>query len=320
MTRWMTLALLLTWLSTSRAEMTNGQPGLTRSGSVDRQLWLVDTRGAPSTHACVEQVSHLKYWHSDACRDWHESSLPQLLATDDPEIPTLFYVHENRVTRSESFQRACSVFKNLSCRVPASQSFRLIAVSWPSDRISLRPRPDAQVKAQRSEAHGLYLAWLTDQLHPDISVGMFGMSYGPRLITAALHHLGGGAIEGRCLHVRVNPVRKPVRIALAAAALDAHWLQSGQRYGQALTQVEHALVLVNPKDHVLRLYPRMDGIGRLGPQALGYVGMCHQRCRLSDPDRIAELNVSGQIAGSHHWTDYEGSPSMMEKIVNHLVY
>lgn len=317
---WVTLGLLvLAGLSTARADTTIVPSAVPPSVVVERQLWLVDTRAASSNHASVQQARCLTYWRLDAGRQWCSSVLPELLGTDNPAIPTLIYVHENRVTRSESFQRACSVFKNLSCRVPAGQSFRMIAVSWPSDRIGLLPRPDAKIKAKRSEAHGLYLAWLTDQIHPDVSIGMFGMSYGPRLITAALHHLGGGSIEGRCLRARVNPVRQPVRIALAAAALDAHWLQTGQRHGQALTQVEHAFLMVNPKDQVLRLYPRMDGIGRRGPQALGYVGVGAQRGCLFDPDRVTECNVSGQIAGSHRWTDYEGSPNMMAKMVNHLV-
>ena len=178
-------------------------------------------------------------------------------------------------------------------------------------------RSTATFSSSSGEAHGLYLAWLTDQIHPDVSVGMFGLSFGPRLITAALHHLGGGSIDGRCLQARTHPTRKPVRIALAAAALDAHWLQPGQRHGQALTQVEHALILVNPKDPVLRWYPHL--YGRHGPKALGYVGLGSRRCCLSDPDRVVEQNVSGQIAGTHGWCAYEGSPSMMAQMVTHLV-
>ena len=230
--RWVILTLLLvTGFATGRADTFRHH-----STSPQHQLWLVDTRAAPSQGASVQHVSRLKYWRLDAGRQWRAADLPALLSTDDPATTTLFYVHENRVTRGESFQRACTVFANLSRRVPVGQSFRLIAVSWPADRIGVRPRPDAQIKATRSESHGLYLAWLTDQIHPDVSIGMFGFSYGPRLITAALHHLGGGSIDGRCLLARKNSTRKPIRIALAAAALDAHWLQPGQRHGQALAK------------------------------------------------------------------------------------
>lgn len=305
--------LLVTGFATGRAETL-----VHHSTSPERQLWLVDTRGAPSQGASIQQASRLRYWRFCTDRRWCSANLPELLSTDDPASTTLFYVHGNRVSRGESFRRACAVFANLSRRVPAGQSFRLIAVSWPSDRIGVRPRPDAQIKARRSESHGLYLAWLTDQIHPDVSIGMFGMSYGPRLITAALHYLGGGSIDGRCLHARINPIRKPIRVALAAAALNAHWLQPGQRHGQALTQVEQALILINPRDRVLKWYPRMYGLGRRGSQALGYVGMRFRRSGLTDPNRVdsarvIQWNVSGQIASAHRWTAYEGSPSMMRK-------
>ncbi len=316
LTRIVTLALLLlSGLAEAQADTPNNLSDL--SG---RQLWLVDTRQAPANDADVSQVDRLKIWRSGPDSQWCRASLPELLGTDDPAMTTLFYVHENRVSRAESFNRAGVVFGNLSRRIPSGQSFRMVALSWPSDRIGRKPRRDAQIKAKRSEAHGLYLAWLIDQINPDVPVGIFGISYGPRLISAALHYLGGGSIDGRCLPARLHPTRKPVRIALGAAALDAHWLRPGQRYGQALTQVEHALLLINPRDRVLRWYPHLYGPGSHGSEALGYVGLGAQRCALSDPDQVIQLNVGGQVAGSHSWTRYEGSPAMMKQILTHLVY
>jgi hypothetical protein len=305
--------LLVTGLAIARAET----PGH-HTASSGNQLWLVDTRQAPSHNATAEQAGRLKYWEFNSDHQWREAILPELLSTDDPATTTLFYVHENRVSRSQSFQRANTVFANLSQCFPEGHSFRMIAVSWPSDRVGRLPRPDAQAKAKRSEVHGLYLAWLVDQIDPDIPVGMFGSSFGPRLITAALHHLGGGSIDGRCLTARTHPTRRPVRVALAAAALDAHWLHPGQRYGQAMTQIEHALVLVNPRDKVLRWYPRL--YGHRGPNALGYVGLGSRCGSLSHPDRVVEHDVSCQIGSTHGWCAYEGSSSMIARMVTNLVH
>ena len=81
---------------------------------------------------------------------WRNSSLSEVLSSDDPETTRLIYVHENRVSRAESFQRACKVFHQLAKVAPAEKRFRLIAVSWPSDRIGRRQRPDVQIKAQRN--------------------------------------------------------------------------------------------------------------------------------------------------------------------------
>ena len=216
------------------------------------QLWLVNTRNASGCPS-LQQTSRLRFWRCDPDYQWRNSSVNEVLAADDPETTTLIYVHENRVSEAESFRRAVKVFQQLSTFAPTDKRFRLIAVSWPSARIGHRQRPDVQIKAQRSELHGFYLAWLVDQIHPDVPISLFGDSYGPRMITASLHCLAGGSIRGQYLSQRMNPTRRPVRAVFMSAALDAHWLSPGQRYGLALTQVEHMLVTVNPTDE------RFDG-------------------------------------------------------------
>lgn len=279
-------------------------------------LWLVSTRSTSYCSPTDKQTDRLKYWRRDAACKWQSSNLPELLATDDLQVTTLVYVHENRVTRYESFRRAVVLQAKLSRAVPPDRPFRLIVISWPADRIGWRPRPDIQAKAQRSEAHGYYLAWLLDQMNPQIPIGLFGNSFGPRMITTALHYLGGGSIHGRRLSSRVHPDRRPFRVALMAAALDAHWLYPGQRYGRALTQVDHMLVTKNPCDEVLRWYPRI--YGRAGPHALGYVGVPRESRLKTHREKVIEWNVSGYVGSTHSWTTYEGSPSLLAKIVPHL--
>ena len=281
------------------------------------QLWLVSTRFASSCPS-LQETARLKYWRCDPDYHWRSSDLGELLGSDDPEITTLVYVHENRVSRTESFYRVWKIFKKLSLVAPPGKRFRLIAISWPSDRIGRRPRPDVQIKADRSEAHGWYLAWLLDHINPDVPVALFGNSYGPRMITAALHFLGGGSINDCHLAERVHPDRRPVRLVLMAAALDVHWLYPGRRHGQALSQIEQLLITVNPTDRVLRLYPRMYGLLRGGPQALGYVGLPCGGCLRPNLAKVIEWNVSGQVGSTHSWTVYEGSSIMMAQIAPHL--
>lgn len=316
--RFFALTLALALGSAAFADALSTQKSAVEPPGTKHQLWLVSTRYACSCDPTVQQASRLKYWQCDSDRKWQRSNLSELLDTDDPRTTTLIHVHENRVSRRSSFYRAWSVFVKLSRVAPSDQRFRLIAISWPSDRIGRRQRADVQIKAQRSEAHGFYLAWLMDQIDPDVQIGLFGYSFGPRMITTALHHLGGGAICGRRLDERVHPERKPVRVVLMAGALDAHWLYPGQHHGQALTQVEHMLNVVNPCDPALRWYPRMDRLLCRGPHALGYVGVpCAARL---DPHagKVAEWNVSGRVGRVHSWTTYEGSSSMMAQIAPHL--
>lgn len=283
----------------------------------NHQLWLVSTRDASSCPS-LEQTSRLRYWRCDPDQQWRHSHLSELLGSDDPNMTTLFYVHENRVTQAETFGRARKVFRQLSDVAPAGQRFRMIALSWPSDRIAGGQRADVQIKAQRSEAHSFYLAWLVDQIRPDVPVSFFGDSFGPRLITAALHRLGGGSIQGQGSFPRLHPQRRPVRAVLMSAALDAHWLYPGQRHGLALTQVEHMLITVNPADRTLRWYPHMDRLLRNGPDALGYVGVPCVRCLGQYEGRVAQWNVCGIVGSTHSWLAYEGSLLMMQQLAPHL--
>jgi hypothetical protein len=285
--------------------------------STKHQLWLVSTRHASSCPR-LEQTSRLQYWRCDPDCNWRNSSISEVLASDDPETTTLIYVHENRVSEAEFFRRAPIVLQQLSNVSPAGKRFRLIAISWPSDRIGRHQRTDVQIKAKRSEAHGFYLAWLLDQIHPDVPVTLFGDSFGPRMIAASLHCLAGGSIQGQCLTQRTHPRRRGVRAVLMSAALDADWLSPGQRYGLALTQVEHMLVTVNRADQALRWYPRMYHLLHRGANALGYVGMPCDRSLSQQAGKIVELNVSGIVGNAHSWRAYEGSPRMVQQIAPHL--
>lgn len=192
----------------------------------------------------------------------------------------------------------------------------MIAISWPADRIGHRQRRDVQIKAQRSEAHGFYLAWLLDQINPDVPVTLFGDSYGPRMITAALHCLGGGSIQSQRLASRTHPTRKPVRAVLMAAALDSHWLSPGQRHGLALTQVDQMLVTINRADPALRFYPRLYRLVPRGADALGYGGAS---CGLGQhAGKIVEWDVRCIVGPTHNWQAYAGSPQLMQQIAPYL--
>ena len=308
--------LIVGMLLRSAVAETSGGAHQISGVAVAPELWLVSTRKAPCCCPTEQRTSYLTYWHCEAGQQWRRSSLQELFLTDDPDVTTLIYVHENRVTRSESFRRSHILLSSLQKTVSPHQPFRLIVFSWPANRIGWRPRPDVQEKARRSQAHGFYLAWLIDQMHPEVPISLFGTSFGPRMITAALHVLGGGRVKGQPPLARVHSERRPVRIALMAAALDTHWLIPGQRHGNALTQIENMLVLVNRNDKILRWYPQMDGRG--GPEALGFAGLTDGRYLDTYRDRIVEWDVSCDIGKVHSWCAYEGSPTMLAMIIPYL--
>jgi hypothetical protein len=125
-------------------------------------------------------------------------------------------------------------------------------------------------------------------------VSLVGFSLGARIVTGALHILGGGTLHDHGLAERVNPDRAPMNVVLMSAALHAHWLGEGRYHGQAMTQVNRMLLLNNCADPAMRYYRFID---RSRPQALGYRG---PGC--IGPEHAAKIvnrDLSRQI-GSHH--------------------
>ncbi|WP_040769963.1 hypothetical protein [Novipirellula maiorica] len=290
--------------------------------TLSNRLWLVSTRAASSCAPSLNQTNQIKFWSSDPSVPWQQANLGNFLncvngdVAADP-VPLCIYVHENRVSAQEAWGRAKSIYCQLQRAAPSpNDRFRLVMISWPSDRIGIRPRPDAQIKAQRSEMHGYYLAWLLEQIDPRVPISLFGTSYGPRMITAALHFRAGGTISGRQLATTNASLRPPVRVALFASALDCDWLLPNHHHGRALTQVERMLIMYNPSDSVLHWYPRLNGRG--GPAALGSVGLSPSRLGV-DGYKVQQLNVSRSVGKTHSWQAYEGNPAIMSRVAPYLL-
>jgi hypothetical protein len=184
--------------------------------------------------------------------------------------------------------------------------------SWPSTQID-GPLKDVRYKAGVSDRHAWHLAWLVDQMHPDVPISVVGYSYGARLIGGALHLLGGGHLVGYELAHRRHPARLPLRAVLLAGALDSHALLPHGRNHRALSQVEKVLVTVNSRDPVLHHYPLLPGLFQKGPPALGYTGfyaasLGHER------GKITQWNVSVYVGKDHDWQRYLYSPAILARL------
>src|SRR5436305_10614317 len=96
------------------------------------------------------------------------------------------------------------------------------------------------------------------------------MSHVTRSSVAALHLFCGWALEmGHALPAGYA-VPRHLRAVLIAAAVDHHWLNPGERYGQALVVPERVLLMRNSRDATLGIYPLRKGVG---PRALGQYGL-----------------------------------------------
>ena len=168
---------------------------------------------------------------------------------------------------------------------------------------------DARIKAARTRPAGCQLAWVLDQIPGDVPVGLIGYSFGARVITGALHLLGGGHLNGMSLTERANPDRQPVRLVMIAAATHAHWLGQGQYHGQALSQVDQALSINNSSDTIMRWYHLASPNSR--PQAMG---LCGPTCLGSERHKVRVRNVARHVGSEHDIHRYLSSPGTARQL------
>lgn len=281
-------------------------------------VWLVSSRRAGGCSDPCAGYELLDYWQSDGDCGWIPATAEEFHATDNPRVPTLIFVHGNRVDRGRARQMGAQWVRSFEGTEYGDGAARLVIFTWPSDEIEGKPIEDVRVKAHRSEVHAWYLAALVESIARDVPVGLIGYSYGSRLITAALHLLGGGHVAGRRLELAEEPRERPLRAVLLAAALDYHWLAEGQHHGLALSQVESLVVFVNRDDSLLRLYPRLFGRG--GPEALGLAGVA-SRARLGvHGSKLRQIDVAGAIGRNHDWQSYVSSRAVMQRARREFVF
>jgi len=168
--------------------------------------------------------------------------------------------------------------------------------------------------ADRADSDAWYLGWLLNRMNPDVKVGLAGYSFGARVVTGAMHLLGGGELCGMRLAGGAAGLpsadtasRRVVRGVLLAAAEDSRWLDAGAPNGQAIPLADHLLLLNNGCDRALRLYPHLYRCDRA--DALGYVGF-----RGDGDDKVEQMNVCCLVGKRHDWAKYFDNPALIAQM------
>lgn len=271
------------------------------------QLWLVSDRSLGCASNCVEP--RLQYWRYDCQRRWTRASLEELLTAEDPQTNTVVYLHGNRLSSGEAFERAWTSYRAL-VRCADERPIRYIAWSWPSDKAG-GPIQDARIKASRTDTTAYYLAWFLDRLNPGAPLSLWAHSFGARAATGALHLLGGGELCGRVLE-RKHPERVPANVVLLASALDNGWILPGRFHGQALTMTAHMLLVNNCADRLLKRYELISG-RRSGRVALGFVGIS-RRALGPEAAKVTQIDASGYVGKQHQFMLYVQSANLMARM------
>jgi hypothetical protein len=159
------------------------------------------------------------------------------------------------------------------------------------------------------------VAWLIDQMHPDVPVGLLGYSFGAQAVTGALHALGGGAIGGQTL-TRVHPLRRPPSAATLGAAMPARWVDPGQRHGLAISQVERFLITVNPSERTLRFYRGLRFNG--GGPVLGNTGVLGLERHGAAAERVDHFCTEPYNGKRHFFKVYMGQPEITSRLTGYV--
>jgi hypothetical protein len=281
-----------------------------RADDACRQVWLVSSRQAPCDPPACGGEKMLSYSVLGPDRQWVPASLDAFLATDSAAVPTMIFIHGNRVDANRAVCDGWLVLSQLSASAQG-RPFRFVIFSWPADRLDAGQREDVQCKAVRCDAQSYYVAWLINRMHTGVPLDLIGFSFGARVITGSLELLGGGCVAGQVLPDRTSG-HAPIRAMLVAAALDSDWLLPAHRDGLALGQVERMLVRVDPVDRALHFYPRLYGRG--GPDALGSCGPDCPEQLGPQAMKIELVDVQCEVGKVHDWNNYASAQSLMSRL------
>lgn len=303
-------ALVLPCNSVSAAE-----PAATVRSAVESQLWLVSTRDLP--HGSQRSSRRLRpdVERYDSAATWQPSSLDELILDRDPRLVTVLFVHGNDTDQDKARSKGLGIYRALS--EAKMQPVRMIVWSWPADYVGGTLRHDARVKADRTEADAWLLAQFILELDDGESISLVGYSFGARLISGALHLLGGGSLAGQSLDCVGEVPRITLRAILVAAAFDNDWLLPDRRFGRALNAVDRLVILVNPQDRVLRWY-RFLSPGS-GAAALGARGIASTNELAKHRSKIEEIDVGPLVGVQHRWSTYAASAEVLEQIKRETV-
>jgi hypothetical protein len=232
-----------------------------------------------------------------SARHWRTVEWDEVAAELAEPLPTVIYVHGNRIDPGFDKTHGLEIYRSLAARKPSDAPLRYIIWSWPSSKVSGIIN-DYQVKAARTRPVAWQLAWAVDQMPPETPLTLVGHSYGARVVTGTLHLLVSGRLGELQLVERMHPVRPPVRAALLAAAVDASWIRPGGFHGRALELVDQMVLVNNHRDPAMRFY-HLAFEGHVRP--LGYGGISGLG-RFAG--RVRSIDVTSAVGRRHALEDY----------------
>jgi len=276
-------------------------------------VWLISTRHLGCSAGKSGGVLDLDVSHYSPEAEWMTADLNELL-TSDPRL-TIVYVHGNQVDFDDAITRGWNALRVLQAD-PSAPPMRLVIWSWPSDKIPGLVR-DVRRKGARTNTEGQYLGWFLSQLDPSTPVSLIGYSYGARVVSGAMHVLGGGTLVGQASPLPYSQGgRSPIQVILLAAAVHNYWLSAGGYHDQFWNFADRLLVLYNSCDPILKRYRFIEKRSR--PAALGYTGTWG--LDESQANQTEQFDVCCSVGRTHTEAVFFSSAEVIETIQRNVLW
>ncbi len=286
------------------------------------EVWEISTRHLPCSACNVVTPIPFEVHRWSQCR-WECSTIEEAagLTSENGIVPlTILYVHGNFMERGNARERV-RIINNYIAKC-TSQPYRLLMLSWPSQR-DHRIIRNVRDNAQCADSEAYYLASLLQMVTlTSERVSLLGFSFGARAVTGALHLDGGGTLPGSPI-LPASGEHEPYRVSLVAPAVDRDWLQANGRHRNAMCRVDQLVNLYNSRDPILRRFRFVDSIAR--PIAAGFAGFeAVGNPRSTEPligaDRVQQYDCGTQIGSTHYELDYYGECPHFKKAINNLLW
>lgn len=273
--------------------------------------WLISTRNIPNDCFSEDAARRMRFYRlSESGRQWERSDRHEFLASDDPTIPTSWFVHGNWFTHQDAIDQGLDFARNMR-RQSGNRPLRVVIWSWQSDRELWRIRSDLELKLKRADTQGLYLGWLMNQSQRTMPISLVGYSYGARVVSVALHLLGGGRFSGHELSPAPHRTEGRVSAVFLAGAEPIQRLLPGQALGFAPYVADQIVVTTNERDPVLCYFRLLEP--NVDLYALGESGFDARRLG-PNAHKVWQVAVDNSIGRSHSLIDYLGSAPVMRMV------
>jgi hypothetical protein len=285
----------------------------------DCDYWIVSSRDCGAPNVSAGDGRCLVFLHRTSEQNLVRERREAFLASVRPDRPVCFVMHGSYNRWRDVMLESRKINRWLRSAAPDSP-LQVVFFTWPSDgNMPFLFPVDIAILGRRSSAHGAYLASVISQLPADQQVAIVGHSHGARTAAAAMHLLGGGALEEGPGLPAGSTYPRQVRAVMIAAAIDHNWLNPGQRYGQALLVPERILLVRNSRDSTLAVYPMRkfmgeralgkDGLGQDDRFALGSLG-----------PKVVELNAAEFADWHHSFADFHQHPELAAALLPYVYF